>query len=71
MIFKETSLFTLFYDQYKNQDVLNNPIVYSDRSKIKCIKNSNGTYTVEGTIYMYEDSDSTKRVTVGANFTTF
>jgi hypothetical protein len=62
--------FIMYTDYYKSKITLK-PFVYSDKSKIKCIKNSNDTYTVKGTIYMYEDSDSTKRVTVGANFKTF
>jgi hypothetical protein len=70
MIFKENDLFTLFYDQYKNQDVLNNPIVYSDRSKIKCIKNSNGTFKVLGTIKLYNSIDTTDIKELELNFIT-
>jgi hypothetical protein len=60
----------IYYGYY----ISKNPLkfyAYSDKSNIKTTKNANGTYTVKGTIYMYEDFDSTKRVTVGANFTTF
>jgi hypothetical protein len=60
----------MYTDYYRSKSNLK-PLVYSDKSKIKTTKNSNDSYTGKGTIYMYEDSDSTKRVTVGVNFITF
>jgi hypothetical protein len=60
----------IYYNSYY-RSTNNSKIVKSDKSNIKTTKNANGSYTVKGTIYMYENSDSTKRVTVGANFTTF
>ena len=67
-IFKSGGNSSMYTSYYFNKNSSN--IINSDKSKIKCIKNSNDTYTVKGTIYMYEDSDSTKRVTVGVNFIT-
>lgn len=45
-------------------------IIFSSTSAIKTTKNANNTYTVAGNIFLYENYDSTKRVTISANFTT-
>ena len=62
--------FKWYSDGYKSKNNLK-PFVYSDKSKIKTTKNSNDTYTVKGSIYMYENQDSSKRVLVSTDFIAF
>lgn len=56
----------IYYDYY----LRGSKAIFSNTTKITTTKNANGTYTISGAIDLYENFDSTKKVTITANVTT-
>lgn len=55
---------------YKTKTTKNGYSNPNSAKTVNIVKNSNGSYTVTGQYYMYENYDSTKRHTIKLNFTT-
>lgn len=79
VVWKSDSIICNYVSTLINQNlkpnylISKNPNKYSDNNSAKTInvvKNSNGSYTVTGQYFMYENYDSTKRHTIKLNFTT-
>ena len=61
----------IYNDGYITRDTTKKPpFVESDKSNITTIRNADNTYTVLGSMIMYKNFDSTKKIAVYVNFTT-
>jgi hypothetical protein len=62
-----TGFLAMFYKTKTTKNGFSNP---NSAKTVNIVKNSNGSYTVTGQYFMYENYDSTKRHTIKLNFTT-
>jgi hypothetical protein len=62
---------TIYYDGYITRDTTKKPpFIESDKLNITTIRNADNTYRVLGSMIMYKNFDSTKKVAVYVDFTT-
>jgi hypothetical protein len=61
----------IYHDGYITRDTTKKPpFIESDKSNLTTIRNADNTYTVLGSMIMYKNFDSTKKVAVYVKFTT-